>query len=596
MKKKSNWVKKYFLIMIVALISLQLVLSFDQNVIDDPASYAVASISGLSGSGTSSSPYLINSGSDLVTLANHVNNGGATANTYFKLTKGIDVSGLNVQIGTLKSNGAVYYFDGIFDGNYCIITNFTAVNNSSTYTGNLGLFGYLRGTVKNLRLSGGSVTLTQDTKSAGAFAGSLYSGAVVQNCFNLGCNVTANELDNHSYIGGIVGYSNNGANITKCANYATVYNKSKVSAYAGGIVGYSGSNVTIKECFNNADITAGYSWTVKIFGFTITFSTSNSYVAGISATGGKISNCFNLGDITAVARTNTDTYYFGFAGSYKHDDKYYTYNYTGTYTENSYYNDDLIKREHIVYGKNSLFHVRILEAHDMHSRTVNSKNANAYGIAYNPSSISYCYNYGSYTGGYSGNSLYKFYGYLYDGASTNSSEFTITVNFYNNNRSGPISNKSGSYCYYVRDSDCDAYSTFSFTGANTSSGTYYYKNKTSVNKKIKVKLGGTTQYVRFTGNNRYYLYMYDEDYSDSTRKNFIQASNAGSGYKQYMSYESTPSTFVGTRYDSLAKLKTAVTGNFSRGGLTWKTDSKILNGYPYFTSIFWQDNAVSFIW
>ena len=62
-----------------------------------------------------------------------------------------------------------------------------------------------------------------------------------------------------------------------------------------------------------------------------------------------------------------------------------------------------------------------------------------------------------------------------------------------------------------------------------------------------------------------------------------------------MSYESTPSSFVGTRYDSLAKLKTAVTGNFSRGGLTWKTDSKILNGYPYFTSIFWQDNAVSFI-
>src|SRR5699024_5096137 len=99
--------------------------------------------------------------------------------------------------------------------------------------------------------------------------------------------------------------------------------------------------------------------------------------------------------------------------------------------------------------------------------------------------------------GYSGNSLYKFYGYLYDGASTNSREFTITVNFYNNNRSGPISNKSGSYCYYVRDSDCDAYSTFSFTGANTSSGTYYYKNKTSVNKKINVKLGGTTQYVRF---------------------------------------------------------------------------------------------------
>ena len=97
MKKKKSWITTYFVIIVAAVLCLQLVLSFG-SVEEIPPVDAAVSISGFSGgTGEPTNPYLISDVSDLRTLANHVNNGGATANTYFKLTKGIDVSGLNVQ-------------------------------------------------------------------------------------------------------------------------------------------------------------------------------------------------------------------------------------------------------------------------------------------------------------------------------------------------------------------------------------------------------------------------------------------------------------------------------------------------------------------
>ena len=84
MKKKKSWLTIYFVLIVAAVLCLQLVLSFG-SVEEIPPIDAAVSISGFSGgTGTSTNPYLISDVSDLNTLANHVNSGKSTANTYFK--------------------------------------------------------------------------------------------------------------------------------------------------------------------------------------------------------------------------------------------------------------------------------------------------------------------------------------------------------------------------------------------------------------------------------------------------------------------------------------------------------------------------------
>lgn len=585
MKKKKSWLTTYFVLIVAAVFCLQLVLSFG-SVEEIPPIDAAVSISGFSGgTGTSTNPYLISDVSDLNTLANHVNSGKSTANTYFKLTTSLDLSGQSLQIGKRSSSGSTYYFDGTFDGGGNVIYNFS-ISSSSTYSGYLGLFGYCYGDIKNLRMSGGSVYLTK-SYGAGAFVGYLYGGTI-QNCFNLSCSVsTSSNISGTAYCGGIVGYASSTTSITQCLNYANVSCYFNSSAYAGGIIGRDGGTATINECFNDGYIYAGSS-----------SYTSNAYAAGISAYAGYISNCFNLGSIYAYAKQTSTTYYFGLEGTgYKYNNNYYIYDYNSkTYKLNNNYNDNSIKSATLVYGKNNIIHVRILkDGQNLCYRTTTSENSNAYGIAYNPDSVRYCYNAGSFSSnGYSGNTTTRFYGRLYDGLWNYSSYFTITASFYNYDKSGPIANKNVSYGYYYRDSSYNAYSTFRMSGAASASGTYDYEDYNYVNQKLGVKLGGTTQYVRYVGTNSYNLWMYDEDYDDKTRENFLQMSNASNNYSTTLKYNTTPSAYDGSRYTTLSNLKNAVLNNFGASGSKWVSNDLILNGYPHFSSIFWPDNATEF--
>ena len=73
------------------------------------------------------------------------------------------------------------------------------------------------------------------------------------------CKVMISNLSNSanisgtSYVGGIVGYSENG-NFQKCSNLAEV-SSSDVDGYAGGICGFSeGSTATHMNCSNKGSI------------------------------------------------------------------------------------------------------------------------------------------------------------------------------------------------------------------------------------------------------------------------------------------------------------------------------------------------------
>ena len=107
-------------------------------------------VSAWSGSGTSSSPYLINSISDMDTLSSNIAGGNNYYGVYFKLTTDLDYSSVSnfVPIGAkFDNNNSIQTYDGfcgIFDGDGHIISNLTTtVNYSDGFNTYVGFFAAL---------------------------------------------------------------------------------------------------------------------------------------------------------------------------------------------------------------------------------------------------------------------------------------------------------------------------------------------------------------------------------------------------------------------------------------------------------------------
>ena len=149
----------------------------------------------------------INSLSALQAFRDNVNNG---TNTYAGKTVALmcDLK-LNewTPIGLVDDD--THTFKGTFEGN-----GHTVIINVETASAVAGFFGYLRGTVQNLKVAG-TVLCTNTTTSAA---------------------------------GGIAGY-NHGGTISKCANLATV-----IGYICGGIAGENAAGGTISNCYNTGRI------------------------------------------------------------------------------------------------------------------------------------------------------------------------------------------------------------------------------------------------------------------------------------------------------------------------------------------------------
>ena len=238
--------------------------------------------------------YLVRDFSGLENLSEYVYTGGSTSGKTFKLTNSIDMESQSfIPIGTIY-NGKTYYFDGTFDGQGYTLLNINIDTKSTYATGDLGIFGYLNGTVKNLSICYGDIYLTTTDKSAGGIVGSMYGSAKVERCYNLGTKIYTYSGSRSFNIGGVVGYQDSSnCEVTQCFNLATIDNNGTSTVKAGGIVG--NAQGTITECFNQGTITSG------------TTSASVSYAGGITGQGGTISNCYNKGSVTAQAETNDIT-------------------------------------------------------------------------------------------------------------------------------------------------------------------------------------------------------------------------------------------------------------------------------------------------
>lgn len=171
-------------------------------------------------------------------FASTVNNGNTTLNAVLAADI-ICADATWIPIGN-ETNA----YTGTFDGQGHRITG---LNNTSNAVSNYaGLFGHLGsgGVVKNLTLSGATVT---GRENVGGIVGKN-AGGTVTNC-RVESNVTVQAgVASAKYFGGIVGWNTSSGTITGCISAATVSNNGYNNCtHFGGIVGYF-FNGTFKDC------------------------------------------------------------------------------------------------------------------------------------------------------------------------------------------------------------------------------------------------------------------------------------------------------------------------------------------------------------
>ena len=182
-----------------------------------------------SGGGTSESPYLIKSATDLARLAANVNSGTNYHGKYFKLEANIDLMGHEwIPIG---ARGKSFY--GSFDGDGKVITNLTISNATDC----AGLFGFARGTIQNIVLRNASVI----SSSTAALLVGESEGGVIKSCKVDGTVRSGNNA------AGIVGQSSSEVEISDCEVNVECYGDNNV----GGVFGDKTNDseaIAVKNC------------------------------------------------------------------------------------------------------------------------------------------------------------------------------------------------------------------------------------------------------------------------------------------------------------------------------------------------------------
>ncbi len=261
----------------------------------------------LSGTGTSTDPYLIQSVNDLEYFRDKVNRGKSYEGEYVKLGqnaihlssygkgKGQDGSDVSWMPIGLSAGSA---FKGTFDGNDRSISRlYIADPVGSTQ----GLFGYIGAgaKIKNLTVSG--------EVKGGMYVGGVVAvnkGGTVENCHFVG-EVSGTD----AFVGGVVGVNVEGV-VTQCSNAGTVNGaQTAVSYYIGGVVGDSNKG-SVTNCYNTG-IVVGYETVGGVVGhISENNSVTNCYnsgavsgertiggVVGYVDTAGSLTGCYNIGTV-----------------------------------------------------------------------------------------------------------------------------------------------------------------------------------------------------------------------------------------------------------------------------------------------------------
>lgn len=275
------------------------------------------------GKGIASEPFIIDSKSLLEKVADLVNEGESKyISAYYLLENDIDLSGTEwTPIGSES-----HKFKGTFDGNGNTIYELTITEKNASS----GLFGYVyKGNVKNVNLSGGTIS---GTKDVGSIAG--YNSGMISNCTST-VMIACDDVNT----GGISG--RNTGTIRNCRFDGTVVSK---EANAGAVAGINSG--TIDGCITEASVLSTEDYAGGIAGTnsgTVINCGSLSYVSSTYAGGivgnntGSIENCYNLGDVGesseyagGIAGKNSKTITNCYSGEFINADAYTSGGIVGT--------------------------------------------------------------------------------------------------------------------------------------------------------------------------------------------------------------------------------------------------------------------------
>ncbi|WP_195764011.1 beta strand repeat-containing protein [Pseudoduganella rivuli] len=254
----------------------------------------------LGGDGSSGSPYQI---TDVYGLQGA---GSASYTDNFILANNIDASSTsNWNAGKgFAPLGSTNAYAGIFDGNNKTISGLTISRASEDAVGLFGLVG--AGTVKNLAMTGGSITGGQQT---GAVVGNITgsSGGVIS-------GVTSSvPVSGVFAVGGLVGRADQGTITGSSATGAVTASGSSSLAKAGGLVGYNAGGAITKS-FATGAVTTAADVAGGLVGYNAG-SVTKSYATGSVTGGGYVGGLvgYNTGTVTdtfangSVSASSTDS-------------------------------------------------------------------------------------------------------------------------------------------------------------------------------------------------------------------------------------------------------------------------------------------------
>ena len=206
----------------------------------------------LTGEGTETNPYLINSPSDMAFFAKDVKEGNNYLNKFVKLNCDLNMSNPNFtgigdgDLVTNEDNTTKYVlneFKGTFDGD----NHNVEVRIYKMYVS--GLFNASSGTIKNVSTSG---TIFARNRVAGGIVGYL-NGGKVENVIN-NANIAGRFYENgKGHIGGVVGFLNNGEVINSINNgsiFGSITNFGDKQG-VGGVIGTVEEGVTALDNLTN---------------------------------------------------------------------------------------------------------------------------------------------------------------------------------------------------------------------------------------------------------------------------------------------------------------------------------------------------------
>lgn len=212
------------------------------------------------GSGTQNDPYIISTPSQLAFFRDTVNSGNSFAGEYVRLEANLFITDITAEtpIEWKSIGNAKNPFCGTFDGGGHVI--------GGLYGG--GLFGYIRGSVKNIGITdsyithgGGIADIASkdfDSDIIPVISGCFITHSTVEGSGGIatytggysiiGCVNDADIIGTDDWVGGVVGQVAMGS-MKNCFNLGTVQTES----FCGGVVG-NAFNSTYENCYNIGEI------------------------------------------------------------------------------------------------------------------------------------------------------------------------------------------------------------------------------------------------------------------------------------------------------------------------------------------------------